>query len=80
MRPPLVVEVLLGAALLWVQHGRLWACERIAGDAFSAWAYGPWREVTDVAPGLGGRVLTQDEVARLVAPYGVEVSKGTNHE
>jgi len=73
-RPPLVVEVLLGAALLWVQGGRLWCAKRIDGDAF-----GPWCEVTDVAPGVGGRVLTQDEVARLVAPYGHEVSKGSNH-
>ena len=71
-RPPLVVEVLLGAALLWVQGGRLWRADRLSRDG----GFTPWREVDD-APGVGGRVLTQDEVARLVAPYGHEVSKGS---
>lgn len=62
----------MGAALLWVQGGRLWRADRLDGAA-----YAPWVEVVDVAPGLGGRVLTQHEVARLVAPYGVDTSKGT---
>lgn len=64
MRPPLVVEVMGGAALLWVQHGRLWRADRLCREGgFTAWV-----EVTE-APGIGGRVLTQSEVARLVAPY-----------
>jgi hypothetical protein len=72
---PLVVEALQGAALLWVQGGRLWRADRLNRDG----GFTPWVEVDD-APGIGGRVLTEAEVARLVAPYGLETSKGSEHE
>lgn len=72
MRVPLVVEA-AGGVLLWVQGGRLWRADPAPGVQRG---YTPWVE-TDDAPGIGGRVLTEREVARLVAPFGVETSKGS---
>ena len=54
---PLVVST-VGGALLWVQSGRLW--RRGAGET-------QWVEVTDVE-GIGGRVLSDAEVAILEGP------------
>lgn len=72
MSAPLVVETADGT-LLWVQSGRLWRAARVCERG-----YAPW-ERTDDAPGIGGRVLTEREVSLLVAPYGVETSKGSEH-
>jgi hypothetical protein len=71
----LVAEVHGGASLLLVDAGRLWRCDRLSRDG----GFSPWREVTD-APGIGGRILSESEVSRLVAPYGVGASKGQSHE
>lgn len=69
----LVVEVANGAHLLWVEGGRLWRADQLSRGS----GYSPWVQVTegDVAPGLAGRVLTDAEVARLVAPLGCGVSR-----
>lgn len=68
---PLVVEVDHGAHLLWVEGGKLWRADQLSrGSGYSA-----WRQVVDDAPGVGGRVLTDDEVSRLVAPHGCGCSK-----
>lgn len=64
MSAALVVEVCGGAHLLWVQSGLMWRSDRVRAGP----GYTPWERVTDLAPGLGGRVLTDSEVARLVAP------------
>ena len=67
----LVVEVGHGAHLLWVEGGKLWRADQLSrGSGYSAWA-----PVADVVPGLGGRVLTDAEVSRLVAPHGCGASK-----
>jgi hypothetical protein len=71
----IVVSVHGGAVLLWSHNKRLWRSDRLSRDG----GFSPWREVTD-APGIGGRVLTESEVAKLVAPFGVETSKGRHHE
>lgn len=68
---PLVVEVDHGAHLLWVEGGRLWRADQLSRGS----GYSPWRQVGDVAPGCGGRVLSDDEVSRLVAPHGCGVSR-----
>ena len=78
-RPPFVVSVLGGRHLLWYQNGRLWIADCLTGWA-EEWrpvAFSPWTELTekDAAPGLGGRVLSQQEVGRLVAPH-IEVKRG----
>jgi len=70
---PFVVSVLGGRHLLWYQNGRLWIADCLTGWA-EEWrpvAFSPWTELTekDAAPGLGGRVLTQQEIGRLVAPH-----------
>jgi len=54
-----------GRTLVWVQNGRGWLADRVPGtDDFT-----PWRELgEETAPGIGGFVLTQAEVARLVPP------------
>lgn len=67
---PLVVEVDRDAALLWVQGGKLWRADRLCRGA----GFTPWRQVDD-APGIGGVVLTDAEVSRLVAPHGCGASK-----
>jgi hypothetical protein len=61
---PLVVEVDRGAALLWVEAGKLWRADRLCRGA----GYTPWVQVFD-APGVGGEVLSDADVARLVAPH-----------
>lgn len=62
---PLVVVLAQGRSIIWVQDGRGWLADRLpGGDAFT-----PWRELgEESAPGIGGFVLTQAEVARLVPP------------
>lgn len=62
---PLVVVLAQGRTLVWVQNGRGWLADRVPGtDGFT-----PWRELgEETAPGIGGFVLTQAEVARLVPP------------
>lgn len=67
----LVVDVNHGGHLLWVENGKLWRADQLSSGA----GYTQWQQVTDVVPGLGGRVLTDDEVARLVAPHGCGVSR-----
>jgi hypothetical protein len=67
----LVVEVANGAHLLWVEGGRLWRADQLSRGS----GYTPWMPVTDVVPGLGGRVLADAEVARLIAPPGCGVSR-----
>lgn len=54
-----------GRTLVWVQNGRGWLADRVPGtDTFT-----PWRPLgEESAPGIGGFVLTQAEVARLVPP------------
>lgn len=66
----LVFEVDHGDTLLWVEGGKLWRADRLARDS----GFTPWRQVHD-APGLGGRALSDAEVARLVAPHGCGVSR-----
>lgn len=67
----LVVEVDHGAHLLWVEGGKLWRADQLSRGS----GYSPWAPVADVVPGLGGRVLTDDEVSRLVAPLSCGCSK-----
>ena len=66
----LVVEVDRGASLIWVEGGKLWRADRLCRDG----GFTPWRLVDD-APGVGGQVLTDAEVSRLVAPLGCGVSR-----
>ena len=59
-REPLVVNVGNGV-VVWIQNGRGW---QLRPD-------GAWLPVeSDVVPGLGGDVLTQSEVNRLVQQKG----------
>lgn len=64
-RTPLVAELAQGRTRVWVQDGHGWIADRLPGqDAFT-----PWRPLDDeAAPDIGGRVLTQAEVAQLVPP------------
>lgn len=67
MNGPLVFALELGRLLVWVEDGRGYLAERIPGTTQTA--YTPWRRLAEeTLPGVGGRVLTASEVARLVAP------------
>ena len=77
MSAPRVVVVARGDALVWVQDGRGWLAERES----AAGGFTPWRELSTESsvPGLGGYVLTQAEVARLVPPP-ISHSEEQNHD
>lgn len=63
---PLVVALEHGRLLVWVQNGRGWVTRRLPG-ARERWER--WVELGDDGlPGLGGRVLTSSERARLPSP------------
>jgi hypothetical protein len=62
----LVVLVDDGRTLLWVQAGRIWRADLLCRES----GFTPWRVVDD-APGVGGRVLDDAEIARLVPPHEV---------
>lgn len=65
-----VFSVCNGQHLVWVENGKLWRSDQLSRGS----GYSPWVPVTDV-PGLSGRVLTEAEVARLVAPHGCGASR-----
>lgn len=63
----MVVALEHGRVLVWVQDNRAWLTRRLPG-AVERWER--WVELGDmVLPGLGGRVLTRTESARLPSPY-----------
>jgi len=72
MSAPLVVVSPDGSTLHWVQRGRLWRADRLCRDS----GFSPWAAVDDWRAGpRAGRVLTDAEVRRLVAPHGEETSR-----